>query len=52
MNNMGQIGRNMGSHCWIVFPKSCAKSVFPEAAIGNYADTGYSILFTRKFGTR
>ena len=42
----------LGSHCLIVFPKSCAESVFPEAALGNYADTGYSILFTHKFGTR
>ena len=49
---MGQIGRNMGSHCWIVFPKSCTESVFSEAALGNYADTGCSILFTHKFGSQ
>lgn len=49
---MGQIGHNMGRHCWIVFPKSCAESVYPEATLGNFADTGYPILFTHKFGTR
>ena len=49
---MGQIERNMASHYWIVFPKSCAESVFPEATLGNYADTGSSILSTRKFGRR
>ena len=32
--------------------KSCTESVFPEATLGNCADTGSSIPFTRKFGRR